>query len=74
MVTAYDQPALREKCLADGAAAYFAKPLRREELIAAIDAAIGRQIRRRLNRRWRLGAESNRCTRLCRPLHDHSAT
>src|ERR1700676_2527660 len=24
--------------------------------------------------RWRLGAESNRCTRLCRPLHDHSAT
>ena len=23
---------------------------------------------------WRLGAESNRCTRLCRPLHDHSAT
>jgi hypothetical protein len=22
----------------------------------------------------RLGAESNRCTRLCRPLHDHSAT
>src|SRR6478736_5017614 len=23
---------------------------------------------------WRLGAESNRCTRLCRPLHHHSAT
>jgi FixJ family two-component response regulator len=42
MVTAHDQPALREKCLADGAAAYFAKPLRREELIAAIDAAIAR--------------------------------
>jgi hypothetical protein len=25
-------------------------------------------------RAWRLGAESNRCTRLCRPLHHHSAT
>ncbi len=24
--------------------------------------------------RWRLGSESNRRTRLCRPLHDHSAT
>jgi hypothetical protein len=23
---------------------------------------------------WRLGAESNRCTRSCSPLHDHSAT
>src|SRR5579863_9994476 len=23
---------------------------------------------------WRLGPESNRRTRLCRPLHDHSAT
>ena len=23
---------------------------------------------------WRPGPESNRCTRLCRPLHDHSAT
>ena len=23
---------------------------------------------------WRLGSESNRRTRLCRPLHDHSAT
>ena len=22
---------------------------------------------------WRLGSESNRRTRLCRPLHDHSA-
>lgn len=23
---------------------------------------------------WRRGSESNRRTRLCRPLHDHSAT
>jgi FixJ family two-component response regulator len=42
IVTAHDHPALREKCLADGAAAYFAKPLRREQLVAAIDVAIGR--------------------------------
>jgi FixJ family two-component response regulator len=41
IVTAYDQPALREKCLADGAAAYFAKPLRREQLITAIETALG---------------------------------
>lgn len=40
MVTAYDPPALRERCLADGAVAYFSKPLRREPLIAAIEAAI----------------------------------
>src|SRR4249920_332008 len=41
IVTAHDQPALREKCLADGAAAYFAKPLGREQLIAAIETALG---------------------------------
>ena len=29
---------------------------------------------RRRTTRWRLGPESNRRTRLCRPLHDHSAT
>ena len=28
----------------------------------------------RAGRRWRLSPESNRGTRLCRPLHDHSAT
>ena len=27
-----------------------------------------------LKRRWRLGSESNRRTRICSPLHDHSAT
>ena len=36
MVTAHDAPALREQCLADGAVAYFAKPLRRELLIGEI--------------------------------------
>src|SRR3989344_3393197 len=25
-------------------------------------------------RKWRLGSDSNRRTRLCRPLHNHSAT
>ena len=24
--------------------------------------------------RWRPGPESNRCTRICNPLHNHSAT
>jgi FixJ family two-component response regulator len=40
IVTAHDRPTLREKCLADGAVAYFAKPLRREQLLTAICAAI----------------------------------
>jgi FixJ family two-component response regulator len=43
IITAHDQPALREKCLADGAVGYFAKPLGREQLIAAIDAALQRR-------------------------------
>ncbi len=40
VMTGHDQPSLREQCIADGAAAYFAKPLRRDDLIAAIDLAI----------------------------------
>jgi FixJ family two-component response regulator len=40
IITAHDQPAMREQCLADGAAGYFAKPFRRDQLIAAIHAAI----------------------------------
>lgn len=39
IVTAHDHATLREKALADGAIAYFAKPLRRDELIAAVDRA-----------------------------------
>ena len=31
-------------------------------------------IRHPLHSYWRLGSESNRRRRLCRPLHDHSAT
>jgi FixJ family two-component response regulator len=39
-ITAYDEPVLREQCLADGASAYLCKPLRSEKLLASIDAAI----------------------------------
>jgi FixJ family two-component response regulator len=42
IVTAHDQPSLREKALADGAVAYFTKPLRRDTLIAAVEQAIRR--------------------------------
>ena len=40
VVTAHDQPALREQCLADGAVAYLAKPLLRERLVGLINDAI----------------------------------
>ena len=40
VMTAHDRPGLREQCLANGASAYFPKPLRRDSVIAAIDAAI----------------------------------
>jgi FixJ family two-component response regulator len=40
VVTAHDQPELREQCLADGAVAYLAKPLQRERLVAVIQRAI----------------------------------
>ncbi len=41
VVTAHDQPTLREQCLADGAVAYVSKPLQRERLIGLIHDAIG---------------------------------
>jgi FixJ family two-component response regulator len=40
VVTAHDRPALREQCLAEGAVAYLAKPLRRERLVSAIHDAM----------------------------------
>lgn len=40
VVTAHDQPALREQCLADGAVAYIAKPLQRARLLGLIEDAI----------------------------------
>jgi len=41
VVTAQDQPTVREQCLADGAVAFVAKPLQREHLLRLIDDAIG---------------------------------
>jgi FixJ family two-component response regulator len=46
IVTAHDQPSLREKVLADGAVAYFTKPLRRDTLIAALQQALHQPIAR----------------------------
>jgi len=46
IVTAHDQPSLREKVLADGAIAYFTKPLRRDTLIAALQLALQQPVTR----------------------------
>jgi FixJ family two-component response regulator len=40
IITAHDEPTIREQCLADGAAAYVRKPLRADVLIGSIKAAI----------------------------------
>ena len=40
MITAHDEPTIREQCLADGAAAYLRKPLRGDVLLRSIQAAI----------------------------------
>ena len=40
VMTAHDQPALREQCLADGAVAYLSKPLQRERLVDLINDAV----------------------------------
>jgi FixJ family two-component response regulator len=42
VVTAYNQGTVREQCLADGAAAYLAKPLQCERLVGVINAALRR--------------------------------
>jgi FixJ family two-component response regulator len=42
IVTAYDRADLRAACLADGAAAYFAKPLRGQHLIDALESLVRR--------------------------------
>ena len=41
IITAHDEPTIREQCLADGAAAYLRKPLRGDLLIRTIQTAIG---------------------------------
>jgi FixJ family two-component response regulator len=40
VMTAHDRPGQREQSLANGAVAYLPKPLRRDNVIAAIDSAI----------------------------------
>ena len=40
ILTAYDEPAVRAQCIADGAAAYLRKPLRSDVLLASIHAAM----------------------------------
>jgi FixJ family two-component response regulator len=39
-ITAHDDPTLRAKALAGGAAAYFDKPVRKEPLLAALHKAV----------------------------------
>jgi FixJ family two-component response regulator len=41
IITAHDEPRIREQSLADGAAAYLRKPLRGEALIRSVHQAIG---------------------------------
>ncbi|HEX4860192.1 MAG TPA: response regulator [Rhizomicrobium sp.] len=41
VITAYDEPQARGNCLAAGASAYLRKPLDADELLEAIDGAIG---------------------------------
>jgi CheY-like chemotaxis protein len=43
IITAYDEPMMRERCLADGATAYLCKPLRGDTLLNAIASALGGQ-------------------------------
>lgn len=40
MITAHDEPTIREQSLADGAAAYLRKPVRGEALLRAIRSAL----------------------------------
>ena len=42
VVTAYDRADLRAACLADGAAAYFTKPLRGQHVIDALESVVRR--------------------------------
>jgi FixJ family two-component response regulator len=43
VITGHDEAGVRERCEAAGTRAYLLKPLRGEALIAAIDAATGRE-------------------------------
>lgn len=46
MVTAYNREDLRAACLADGAVAYFTKPLRSQHLIDALMGVVGQPSQR----------------------------
>jgi FixJ family two-component response regulator len=41
VMTAHDEPGIRDRCIAAGATAYLLKPLRKAVLLAAIETAIG---------------------------------
>jgi FixJ family two-component response regulator len=41
IITAHDEPGVREDCMRRGAAAYLCKPLDERELLDALDAAVG---------------------------------
>jgi FixJ family two-component response regulator len=41
VITAFDEPETRRRCLAAGASAYFTKPVRRAELLATIGSLVG---------------------------------
>jgi FixJ family two-component response regulator len=41
VITAHDDPAVREKAIASGAAVFLQKPLNKTELISAIEMALG---------------------------------
>jgi len=45
VITAYDEPATREQCLAAGAAAYLRKPLDERLLLNAISANVKRNVK-----------------------------
>jgi FixJ family two-component response regulator len=45
VITAYDEPASREECLAAGAAAYLRKPLDERLLLNAISANVKRNVK-----------------------------
>jgi FixJ family two-component response regulator len=46
IITAHDEPTLRLRCLADGAAAYLRKPLRGDVLLRSIETAVHERLAR----------------------------
>lgn len=42
IITGYDSPSARERALAGGAAAYLPKPVREDDLLAAIEGSVAR--------------------------------